>query len=357
MQRFPFFVGVVFLLACSTVPAKAQDADNYFDRGNAWYDQGEYDKAIADFDQAIRLKPNFADVYVRRGNAWFHKGEYDKAIADYNQVLRVNPNDDVAYNNRGNAWDYKGEHDKAIADYNQVLRLNPNDAVAYNNRGEALRKKGEFDKALADYNQAIRLNPNYALAYNNLATIQATCPDGKYRDGRKALQNANKAYQLDGGKRWTYAGTLAEANAENGDFAKAREWGAKAIEMAGKDKTANAKVVEGFRAEIELFKQGKPYREEPKQNWQREAARAALIEMVKAGKHEELKIAVPNLRSAPIIAGDGDWISIGKWRVNMKDRSFVISLDAGPIFAEYSGKFTQGENGTWRAEITNETHN
>ena len=185
-----------------------------------------------------------------------------QTLADYNQALAINPKYDVAYNNRGNAWDHKGEHDKAIADYNQVLRLNPNDAVAYNNRGEALRNKGEYDKALADYNQAIRLNPNYALAYNNLASIQATCPDGKYRDGQKAVQNASKAYQLDGGKRWIYAGTLAEANAENGDFAKALEWAAKAIEMAGKDKTANAKVVDDFRAEIELFKQGKPYRHE-----------------------------------------------------------------------------------------------
>ena len=79
--------------------------------------------------------------------------------------------------------------------------------------------------------------------------------------------------------------------------------------------------------------------------------------MVKAGKHEELKFGLPYLRSDPIVADDGDWISIGQWHVNMKDRTFVISLVAGPIFAEYSGKFTQGKNGAWRAEITNETHN
>ena len=67
-----------------------------------------------------------------------------------------------------------------------------------------------------------------------------------------------------------------------------------------------------------------------------------------AGKHEELKMALRNLRSDPIIADDDDWISIGKWHVNLKDRTFVVSVDAGPIFADtaaFSAKEKMGRGG------------
>ena len=62
------------------------------------------------------------------------KEEYDKAIADYNEAIRLDPKDAAAYDNRGNAWQAKGEYDKAIADYNEAIRLDPKDADAYNGR-------------------------------------------------------------------------------------------------------------------------------------------------------------------------------------------------------------------------------
>jgi tetratricopeptide (TPR) repeat protein len=135
--------------------------------------QGQaYDKAIADYTQAIRLDPNNAVAYRERGVALSQKGDNDKAIADYNQAIRLNPNYARAYINRGNAYDDKGDYDKAIADYNQAIRLDPNDALAYVGRGSeyAIRGivyaiKGDYDKAIADYTQAIRLDPNYADAY------------------------------------------------------------------------------------------------------------------------------------------------------------------------------------------------
>ena len=339
----------------------------YNGRGIAWSDKGEYEKALADYDEALRLldskdSPLIATVCCNRGVVWEKTGEYDKAIADYNQALRLlDPKDtnstSIVYYNRGNIWDRKDEYDKAIADYNRALAINPKFPHAYTNRGCVWRKKGEYGKAIANHNQCLAVDPKHASAYADLAFLRATCPNEKYRDGKKAVENAKKAYELDGGKKWESLDSLAAAYAESGDFEKAKEWQVKAIEMAKADKSATDKKRTETRSRLELYKQGKPYREEPKQKWQREAARAALIEMVKAGKHEELKMAMPNLRSDPIIAGDGDWISIGKWQVNMKDRKFVVDVDAGPIFAEYSGVFTQRENGAWQAEITNETHN
>ena len=54
--------------------------------------KGEFDQAIADFDQAIALQPDLADAYYNRGNAYAHKGEYDRAIEDFRKVVEVSDN-------------------------------------------------------------------------------------------------------------------------------------------------------------------------------------------------------------------------------------------------------------------------
>jgi tetratricopeptide (TPR) repeat protein len=71
------------------------------------------------------LAQTTAEDNFKSGNAWRNKGDFDRAIADYNQALTINPQDAEAYNNRGNAWRNKGDFDRAIADYTQALRINP----------------------------------------------------------------------------------------------------------------------------------------------------------------------------------------------------------------------------------------
>jgi tetratricopeptide (TPR) repeat protein len=139
----------------------------YLNRGEAYIQKADYDKAIADLNQAIRHNPMYARAYISRGLTYNYKGDGDKAIADYNQAINVDPNDFAAYNNRGIAYDDKGDYDRAIADYIQAIRLDPNGAAAYVNRGVAYSNKGDYDRAIADYTQAIRLDPNYVFAYNN----------------------------------------------------------------------------------------------------------------------------------------------------------------------------------------------
>ena len=204
-------------------------------------------------------------TYVARGGTWARKGDYDKAIADCNEAIRLDPILPFAFISRGATWARKGEHDKAIADLNEGIRLMPNYAVSFACRGLEWKQKGEYDKAIMDYSKATNLDPKYAKPFNNLAWLYATCPDAKCRDGKKAVENANKAYQLTDGKDWNCIGTLAAAYAESGDFQKAKEWQAKAIEMAAGDKSASDKDKAEMRSCLELYKQGKPYREELKQ--------------------------------------------------------------------------------------------
>jgi lipoprotein NlpI len=130
---------------------------------------GTVDERLAACTRAITSKQlsneNLAITYSNRGNAWTAKGEYDRAIADYTEAIRLNPQFAAAHTNRCIAWDAKGDNERAIADCSEAIRLNPQYADGYFNRGVAWSAKGEYDRAIADYSEAIRLDPTGALRY------------------------------------------------------------------------------------------------------------------------------------------------------------------------------------------------
>ena len=134
-------------------------------RGTAYSSKRDYDRAIQDFSEAIRLSPNYAYIYVNRGSAYENKGEDDLTIQDDNEAIRLSPNSALAYNNRGYAYNRKGDYDHAIQDLDEAIRLKPNQTAHYYNRGNAYDNKGDYTHAVEDYTVAIHLNPNYALAY------------------------------------------------------------------------------------------------------------------------------------------------------------------------------------------------
>jgi tetratricopeptide (TPR) repeat protein len=130
----------------------------YFWRAVGWNKKGDYAKVIADTTEALRLKPDQA-LYNMRGSAYYDKGEDDIAIADFNDALRIGPPSGTIFHNRGNAWRSKGDYPRAVADYDEAIRLSPGEAYSYQNRGSAKQALGDLDGALADIDQAIRLNP------------------------------------------------------------------------------------------------------------------------------------------------------------------------------------------------------
>ncbi|MGL5059475.1 MAG: tetratricopeptide repeat protein, partial [Microcoleus sp.] len=141
--------------------------------GVSAYAADDWDNTIAQLTTALsEAKPNKtaldpAAIYFYRGTAYSRKGEYERAIADYNQAIQLNPKLAEAFYNRGTAYSNKGEYDRAIADYDRAIQLNPKYAKAFNNRGTAYSNKGEYDRAIADYDRAIQLNPKLAEAFNN----------------------------------------------------------------------------------------------------------------------------------------------------------------------------------------------
>jgi len=126
-----------------------------------------FDQVIMDYSQAIRLEPNNNKLYNERGTTYSDMGDIDWAIADFNQAIKMAPNDYDSYNNRGSVYVIKRDYNSAIEDFNHAIKINPNSVDIYRNRGLAYYYKEEWDWAIADFSRAIRISPNNYMAYNN----------------------------------------------------------------------------------------------------------------------------------------------------------------------------------------------
>ncbi len=126
-------------------------------RGKVYYIVGQYQRAIADCNEAIRLKPDFAVAYYNRGMAYDNLGQYQRAIADYNEVIRLNSDYANAYHNRGVAYAKLNQYKLAIEDFNEVITLQPDLPMAYQSRGFVYFNQGDIDLGCQDARKACSL--------------------------------------------------------------------------------------------------------------------------------------------------------------------------------------------------------
>jgi lipoprotein NlpI len=119
--------GCTALIQSGQLPGKYL-AFAYNNRGIAYDEKKDFDRAIADFTEAIRLDPKYAAAYDNRGNAYNAKGDFDRAIPDYTEAIRLDPKNAFAYRHRGLAYFYNGNFAKALADLGQASGLDPKDA-------------------------------------------------------------------------------------------------------------------------------------------------------------------------------------------------------------------------------------
>jgi tetratricopeptide (TPR) repeat protein len=137
-----------------------------WERCQVWKD------SVSLWSNVLKNYPNIPIAYNNLGEVYLREGDYERAISNYNQVLRIHPGYDKVYyfyDNRGTAYLLKGDYEKAIADYDQALKINPNYAMAYHNRGTAYLYKEDLEEAIADFNKALEINLRYADTYFNKA--------------------------------------------------------------------------------------------------------------------------------------------------------------------------------------------
>jgi len=119
--------------------------------------QGDFALAIDLLSQLIYRHPENAIDYNNRGLIYFQHGQRDQAILDYNKALTLNPKLASAYNNRANYFATCGQLNLAIADYDEAINLNPSHVRAWLNRGITLRDLGEYALAVENFEIALLL--------------------------------------------------------------------------------------------------------------------------------------------------------------------------------------------------------
>jgi tetratricopeptide (TPR) repeat protein len=139
---------------------------------------GRRAEAMAHFEAALRIKPDYSEAHLSLGNALLQiPGRLADAIAEYQTAVRLDPDSERAHNNLGHALLQAGRPQEAIAQLETALRIRPAYAEAHNNLGNALSQMpGRLPDAMAEYQAAIRLDPHLPEAHNNLGRALAQVP-------------------------------------------------------------------------------------------------------------------------------------------------------------------------------------
>jgi tetratricopeptide (TPR) repeat protein len=137
-------------------------ANSYFNRGSAYAGKFQYERAIQDYDQAIKLVAGFSRAFQHRGLAYAKKRQFARAIQDYDQAIKLKPDSFGAFENRCAARMALKQLEAALADCNEALRLKPGSALQ--SRGLVNLKLERFDVAIGDFNEALKLEPKNAVA-------------------------------------------------------------------------------------------------------------------------------------------------------------------------------------------------
>jgi tetratricopeptide (TPR) repeat protein len=180
-------------LACydRALAIKPDFAEVHNNRGNLLNRLGQNAEAVASYRKALQIKPEYAEAHNNLGVALYDAGEIDQATTSYREALRVRPSYAEAQNNLGNALADLGQPEVAVASFNAALQLNPRYFQAYYNRGNILRSMGRHDEAIDSFNRAIVLRPDYAEAFNSLGNTLNE--QGKHT---QAIENLTRAIQL-----------------------------------------------------------------------------------------------------------------------------------------------------------------
>lgn len=246
------------LKALELDPGSAKAYNNY---GCTLSEQGRTAEALEQFSKAIELDGRFADAHYNMGKTYAFRGDLDRAVYHFHEAVRIRPGYAEAQCDLANLLAERGALDEAVLRYRAALRARPNFAAAHAGLGDALIRQRNTAEAVEHLAKAVRLDPGQVKALGRLAWTLATSADPRLRDGERAVDYAERARALAGEDHALLLDTLAAAYAESGEFDRALETAARALDLARSAGRADwAAEIEG---RIALYRRGQAFRAGP----------------------------------------------------------------------------------------------
>lgn len=215
------------------------------------------------FHHTLAVTGNNSIIENDLGKVLLIDGRTDEALVHLRRAVDIDPSYAIAHYNLGQAFLAKGEVAEALAQFDRQTTLAPNDAIAQSTFGVVLLDHGLAKDALPHLEKALEINPHYYEAALSLAWLLATSPDAALRNGARAVQLAELADQLSGGRNAEARGVLAAAYAEARNFTKAEAIARDALQLAGPDSNSDLAVL--LRKQLALYHAGLPFRDVQKQ--------------------------------------------------------------------------------------------
>ena len=220
--------------------------------------QGQFEQAEAIYKDLVRSLPGMARARKSYGDLLAFLKRPAEAASEYEAALNIVTNASIKSAYAATLLQL-GKTNEAILQFNEVLQSEPTNAAVHLQLADLLTLLGQNEQAVAHYDRVLASAPNELSVLNNLAWLLATCPDDKVRNGKRAVELAQRACQLTEWKEAFLIGTLAAANAEAGNFTNAVTMAEKARDVARANKSEQ--VAKRNEELMQLYRSGKPLRE------------------------------------------------------------------------------------------------
>ncbi len=218
---------------------------------------GEYEEAVAQFQESLRLNPNSAPTHYNLGVALsaLHRGQ--DAAVEFAETVRLDPNHADAHNNLGALLNAFGRLDDARTEYERAIALRPDNVEAHNNLGRLLLLQGETPAAIAQFRRALELRPDWPDGLTSLAWAIATTADPALMNSGEAVALAERAAGLTRRTNALTMDALAAAYAAAGRFDEAVLVAGEAVNLAAS--AGSARLVLDIQARREMYAGRTPF--------------------------------------------------------------------------------------------------
>jgi tetratricopeptide (TPR) repeat protein/mono/diheme cytochrome c family protein len=223
-----------------------------------YLDQGQYDEAIPELRESLRLNDASAPTHYNLGFALSARGRRDEAMAELERAIRIDPEYSLAHNNLGALLQVSGRLDEAQAHFERAVALRPDNVEAQANLGQLLSNRGRFGDAATHFGAVLDERPDHVQALAGLAWIRATAADSALRNAPEAVRLAERADGLTGHRDLVTLDALAAAYASAGRYDDAVRTAQFALEIA--TQAGQSAVASQFRQRVDLFRSGLPLR-------------------------------------------------------------------------------------------------